>query len=80
MGTNENGVMKELNEKELVNHFAMIAWTITVVIIMAAYLLEVIKGERSIGYYLVVVLFGAVPVVIAQILYHKVRKKISSDI
>ena len=39
-----------------INSFALIGWVVTLGIISAAYLLEVIKGERSIVYYAILLI------------------------
>ena len=51
----------KMSEQTRMNRFAMIGWSITVAIIEAAYLLEVIKGERNIFYYLLMLLIGVIP-------------------
>ena len=45
------------SEAAKINSFALLWWTVTVAIISVAYLLEVLKGERTIGYYVVLILF-----------------------
>ncbi|MDD6195236.1 MAG: methyl-accepting chemotaxis protein [Lachnospiraceae bacterium] len=59
------------SEQTRMNRFAMIGWSITVAIIEAAYLLEVIKGERTIFYYLLMLLMGVIPLVFGWMLYRK---------
>ena len=60
-----------MSEQTRMNRFAMIGWSITVAIIEAAYLLEVIKGERNIFYYLLMLLIGVIPVALGWMLYRK---------
>ena len=62
---------KQMSEGTRLNKYAMIGWTVTAVVIAVAYLLEVIKGERSILYYLVLVLVGLGPVVAGWLMYGK---------
>lgn len=62
---------KQMSEGARLNKYAMIGWTVTAVVIAVAYLLEVIKGERSILYYLVLVLVGLGPVVAGWLMYGK---------
>lgn len=62
---------KKLDAKKLTNRFAMIGWTITVSIIAAAYLIEVLKHERTVGYYLILLLCGCLPLAIAWVLFKK---------
>ena len=52
------------SEATKINSFALLWWTVTVAIISVAYLLEVLKGERTIGYYVVLILFGVVPLLL----------------
>lgn len=62
---------KQISEEARLNKFAMIGWTITAVIIAGAYLLEVLKGERSILYYLALVVIGVGPVIVSWMIYGK---------
>lgn len=57
------------SEATKINKFALSWWTVTVVVIAAAYLLEVIKGERTVGYYLILILAGGIPLLIGHIRY-----------
>ena len=52
------------SEAAKINSFALLWWTVTVAIISVAYLLEVLKGERTIVYYVVLILFGVVPLLL----------------
>ena len=52
------------SEAAKINGFALLWWTVTVTIISVAYLLEVLKGERTIVYYVVLILFGVVPLLL----------------
>lgn len=61
---NSNIVLEEL---AIANKRAVLALTIMCSIISAAYLLEVVKKSRTIGYVLAVVVLAMVPVIIAQI-------------
>lgn len=62
---------KRISEWTRMNKFALMGWTITVVIIAAAYLLEVIKGERTIIYYLILLGIGVVPLLLAWSVFKK---------
>ena len=62
---------KQVSEEARLNKFAMIGWTVTAVIIAGAYLLEVLKGERSVLYYLAVVVIGVGPVIVSWMIYGK---------
>lgn len=53
------------------NRFAILGWTITVSIIAASYLLEVLKGERTLFYYLILLAIGVIPLVFGWSLYKK---------
>ena len=50
-----------------INSFALIGWVVTLGIISAAYLLEVIKGERTIVYYAILLICAFVPFVVGLI-------------
>lgn len=58
-------------ERRISNTVFMLSWNVVMIIIAAAYLLEVIKGERTILYYLVLMLVGFIPLVMADIKYKK---------
>ena len=58
-------------ERRISNKVVMICWNIVMMIIALAYLLEVIKGERGILYFLIILLIGGVPLLIADSLYKK---------
>lgn len=55
------------NETQRISTSLLRTYTITQAIILAAYLLEVIKGERGIGYYLILALFIIAPTTAAWI-------------
>lgn len=59
------------NEREISNKVIIICWNIVMAVVMVAYLLEVIKGERTILYFLILFLFGVGPMVAADIQYGK---------
>lgn len=61
----------EVSEQTKINRFALFGWSITVAVIVVAYLLEVIKGQRTIGYYSMVVLLGVLPLLIGWFIYRK---------
>lgn len=58
-------------EKQIQNKVIVICWNIVLTVIAAAYLLEVIKGERSILYFAILLVIGLVPMVTADIQYKK---------
>ncbi|MBQ7706928.1 MAG: hypothetical protein IJT72_04015 [Lachnospiraceae bacterium] len=57
------------NEKSRISRALLVAITIPNLLILAAYLLEVIKGERTIGYYGALSVLVVVPMLIAWISY-----------
>lgn len=59
------------NERLISNKVIIICWNIVLTVIMAAYLVEVIKGERSILYFLILLILGYVPMVVADVKYYK---------
>ncbi len=50
------------------NAFATLGWTILIIVIAVAYLLEVVKGERTVVYYIGLLACGVIPLVIAKII------------
>lgn len=59
----------ETHWKEKQNFVALVGWGITMIILSLAYVLEVVKGLRTIPYILSVLSVGDIPVVIALFLY-----------
>ena len=49
-------------------------WSVIIVVILLAYLLEVVKGERTITYYLWMVALGLIPLAVCYILYFKQKE------
>lgn len=62
-------------DEKYVNRSILIAWAIVFAILAAAYLVEVIKGDRTVPYYLVFLAVLAVPLLVSFVIY---RKKPSS--
>lgn len=60
-----------LEERKISNKVFMLCWNVVMAIIVIAYLLEVIKGERGILYFLVLMMIGLIPLVIADIKYKR---------
>jgi len=58
-------------EKQIQNKVIVICWNIVLVVIASAYLLEVIKGERTILYFAILLVVGLVPMLVADIQYKK---------
>lgn len=58
-------------ERRISNKVFMLCWNVVMLIIALAYLVEVIKGERSIVYYLILIAVGAIPLLIADSMYKK---------
>lgn len=56
-------------EKKEINKVASICHTVTVVILVLAYLVEVIKGARTVQYYMVFALLAMVPAIAEWVLY-----------
>lgn len=62
--------METIAGKKL-NRTALVCWTIIMSILGAAYILEIVKGLRTIPYILILMGFGIIPLIIAWILYVK---------
>ena len=53
------------------NKMATIAYTVIVIALIAAYLIEVIKGSRTTGYYIVFCLLAVVPLIACLLTYNR---------
>ena len=62
-------VLAAMSEKAIANRIAVIAHTAICVIMCLAYVLEVVKGARTVGYIVLTILFAMVPVTINWIVY-----------
>ncbi|MCM1235377.1 MAG: hypothetical protein NC489_35195, partial [Ruminococcus flavefaciens] len=62
---------KEFDSAKAMNKIAIACHLVIGLILEAAYLLEVVKGSRTIGYYLVFSLVTILPIVIEFLLYRK---------
>lgn len=58
-------------ERRISNKVFMVCWNVVMLIIALAYLVEVIKGDRTIIYYLILIAVGGIPLLIADSLYKK---------
>lgn len=58
-----------MNEARRVNLMIIRCWIAVIVVLVSAYALEVIKGQRGIGYYIVFVLIAVIPAAVAGIVY-----------
>lgn len=58
-------------EKREINKVAVFCHTIIAIALLASYALEVVKGARTIGYYIVFVIFAATPLIMEWILYKR---------
>ena len=56
-------------ERSVINRTALICHTVIVIVLLAAYALEVTKGARTIGYYGIFAFLAAAPAVIDWVLY-----------
>ncbi len=53
------------------NKFALIGWAVTVIIIAVAYLIQVLKAERTMGYYLLLLLLAFAPLAAGIVFYRR---------
>ena len=58
-------------EKSQINKVAIICHTIIVAVLLASYALEVVKGARTMGYYVIFAALAAVPVIMEWVLYKR---------
>ncbi len=59
------------NENRTINKGIMQGWTIISIILFLAYILEVVKGNRTVGYFTVFSLLLVVPLATAWVIYRK---------
>lgn len=65
------GLHMNFSEKKYINRTAMIGHTIIDAVLFFAYLLEVFKGSRTIGYFAVFTVMTVMPVIAEWIIFHK---------
>ncbi|MCM1193992.1 MAG: methyl-accepting chemotaxis protein [Butyrivibrio sp.] len=65
---------ENFSEKGHINKTALLGHTIIAVVLALAYALELLKGSRTVGYYMVFALLCIVPVVVEHILYRRNRE------
>ncbi len=75
MGENINELQEKaaMSEMQRANRVGVVCQTILLCIIAAAYLLELIKGNRTLGYTLLVLALCIAPVILARMAYNKQR-------
>ena len=61
----------KLSEKAYVNKVSTICYTMITIMLAAAYLLEYLKGARSLGYTIIISLICLVPMMVSWILYKR---------
>ncbi len=66
--------LAEFSEKEIANWAGLLGLTIITVIISLAYILELVKGSRSVAYVAVTVLLSVVPFSVGWIIFRKNRE------
>ena len=62
---------KRMPEMHRINKAVLIQYTILTVILFAAYILEFVKGSRTLGYTIIFMLFDLVPFAIYFVSYKK---------
>lgn len=60
---------RRISDMQRCNKTAMLVYTIMTIALIAAYLIEVLKGSRTIGYYAVFCLLALVPYIICLLMY-----------
>lgn len=66
-----NHETEEFQEKAYINRMALIGHTVIVAVLFLAYTLELIKGSRTVPYYLIFILLASLPVLAEHILYRR---------
>lgn len=62
---------EKFSEKSYVNHMALLGHTIVDTVLLLAYAVELLKGSRTLGYFVIFALLCALPVAAEHILYRK---------
>ena len=62
---------KDISGEQLSNRISLVCYTVLVTILMACYLLEVIKGARTISYYIVFSVLALVPMIATHVMYYR---------
>ena len=62
---------KRFNEKRKVNQTSMICYAVLVFILFAAYMLELVKGNRTVGYIMIFDIILLAPLALALLTYKK---------
>lgn len=70
--------MEHFSEKKLINKSALICYVVITVILTGAYFLELIKGSRTVTYFIVFAMITLLPVLVCGIIY--IRNKESAVI
>lgn len=65
------------SEKEYVNRKVILGHTVVAVVLLAAYILEFVKGSRTLGYTIVCAVLFISPVVVERILFSKNKESVS---
>lgn len=58
-------------ERRIVNKVVIVSWNVVAAILALAYILEVVKGERTILYFLIFCALGGIPLILGNIQYKK---------
>ena len=61
----------EMNDLARANKMLLLCYVITTVVLDLAYLVEVLKGSRTIGYYAVFLVLSLLPMIISAVMYNK---------
>lgn len=74
IGTRFGEKLQAMSETALANRISCVSMTILVSVISVAYILEVVKGNRSLPYVLVTIALAYIPVICSWCLYHRTRE------
>ncbi len=74
IGTRFGEKLQAMSETALANRISCVSMTILVSVISIAYILEVVKGNRSLPYVLVTIALAYIPVICSWCLYHRTRE------
>ena len=66
---------KDISGEHLSNRISLACYTVLVTILMACYLLEVIKGARTIFYYIVFSVLALVPMIATHVMYYRNKER-----
>ena len=70
-GTGKENQSLVLNEMQYMNKMMLLCYGITIAVLLLAYVLELVKGSRTVGYTMVFCMILIIPLILSLIMYKK---------